>query len=589
MQASKKLINGVDTCVDEMLEGVVAALPGLCLHRGKRVVLVDEWMNRGSKAGIISGGGSGHEPFSSGYVGKGMLTASVVGSVFASPPASTVLHAIRKVCQGTTGGALLVVPNYTGDVLNCGVAMEQAKNEGLRVVSSLVAEDCALLSEDGSIPAEYLAGRRGMCGLLFVFKITGAMAELGKSLDEIHATAVLVNSCMANLGVCLQACSLPGSGPLFEVEPDEMELGLGVHGEAGREKLKLRSASETVKIMLKTLTSALKLVSGDEVAVLINNLGATSQLEQWIVAYEVQAQLSAAGICVQRLYAGLFMTSLDMAGVQVCVLRLRDHEAEWLQYLDADTDASGWPGCPLSRHPRGPAAAWSPEQDHPAPATNRGPTLTESDAEILKQCLKKASQAVVASEQRLNELDSGCGDGDCGTTLRLFTEGILNELDALELARPASLLVKLSAVAEATMGGTSGAIYSLMLTTASSALEQEARAGAHEWARAWAAGLAGVMRYSTARLGDRTMLDALLPACSEFEKHPKESFARAVEALQKAVKAAQDGCNKTKHMIARAGRASYVSAEHIRDVDAGAFAVTVWLQAIYQVLANTAR
>ncbi|CAG2053598.1 unnamed protein product [Timema podura] len=250
MSTGKKLINTVDTCVADMLSGITLALPGLSLHTSKRVILVNRWANRGDSVGLISGGGSGHEPFCAviklrtifgggptGYVGGGMLTAAVAGSVFASPPSSSVLHAIRKVGQGTTAGTLVIIANYTGDILNFGLAVEWAKNEGLKVESMVVGEDCALLSQDGTTNSS--TGRRGMCGLLFVYKITGAMSEEGKSLREIKATAIEVNNSMATIGVSLSACSLPGSGPLFQVAADEMELGLGVHGEAGKQKLKV--------------------------------------------------------------------------------------------------------------------------------------------------------------------------------------------------------------------------------------------------------------------------------------------------------------------------------------------------------------
>nr|CAD7569435.1 unnamed protein product [Timema californicum] len=381
------------------------------------------------------------------------------------------------------------------------------------------------------------------------------------------------------------------SGPLFQVAADEMELGLGVHGEAGKQKLKLCTAAETVRLMLEALVAALGLVSGDKVAVLINNLGATSQLEQWIIAKEVHKQFGSIGVSVVRLYPGLLMTSLDMAGVQVSVLKLRGHEEDWLGYLDATTEAPAWPGGPLSIPSPDTPSDSQAEADTLSLADSRiqerGPVISQSGSAVLTQCLKAIARALIDSEQRLNELDSGCGDGDCGTTLRLFAEGVLSRLDSLCVSHPATLFLQLAAVSESVMGGTSGAIYSLLLTTASSSLDGLEEVGAETWGKAWRCGIQGIMRYSTARLGDRTMLDALIPACTEFEVRTKTNTNQVLAAVDAAAQAAINGCDKTKDMQARAGRASYVSSSHWTNVDAGAYAVAVWLEALSKVLTRT--
>ncbi|CAG2053599.1 unnamed protein product [Timema podura] len=350
-------------------------------------------------------------------------------------------------------------------------------------------------------------------------------------------------------------------------------------------------AAETVRLMLEALVSALGLVSGDKVAVLINNLGATSQLEQWIIAKEVHKQFGSIGVSVVRTYPGLLMTSLDMAGVQVSVLKLRGHEEDWLGYLDAATEAPAWPGGPLSVPSLDTSSDSQAEADTLSLADSRiqerGPAISQGGSAVLTQCLKAIALALIESEQRLNELDSGCGDGDCGTTLRLFAEGVLSRLDSLCVSHPATLFLQLAAVSESVMGGTSGAIYSLLLTTASSSLEGLEEIGAEIWGKAWRCGIQGIMRYSTARLGDRTMLDALIPACAEFEVRTKANTTQVLAAVDAAAKAARNGCDKTKDMQARAGRASYVSSSHWTNVDAGAYAVAVWLEALSGVLTRT--
>ncbi|XP_069695293.1 triokinase/FMN cyclase-like isoform X2 [Periplaneta americana] len=448
--------------------------------------------------------------------------------------------------------------------------------KAMKVGSIVLGEDCALMGQESSV------GRRGMCGMAFIFKIAGAMSEEGRSFDEIVDTVNAILQNLATFGVCLSACSLPGSGPLFKVGKDEMELGLGVHGEAGIKRVKMCTAEETVKIMLDAIIKTLKLKSSDDVAVFLNNLGGTSKLEQWVVAGEVHKQLTAHGIVVQRLYAGCIMTSLEMNGVQISILKL--HKGNWLKYLDAETKACGWPGSPLSVPPT--AVKDSPLSEQPKEEMKlQGPVLSSEGCKILERCLRAASEALISNENRLNELDSACGDGDTGTTLRRMGDGIINHLSKLAVTHPSTLMKQLSSVAEKTMGGTSGALYSLLLTMAGMALESESTGvTVKSWTQAWRASINGTLRYSQAKPGDRSMFDALLPACDAFESHKPITWAQGIKALESAVKAAQEGCEKTRDMKPRVGRACYVDTSYITDVDAGAYGVTVWLKAVFNEL-----
>ncbi|XP_033606442.1 triokinase/FMN cyclase isoform X2 [Cryptotermes secundus] len=540
---SKKLINLPENCVDEMLDGVVKAHPGLSLHANYRVILTKQWADTKKKVALLSGGGSGHEPFAA-------------------------------------AGTLVFIPNYTGDCLNFGLAVEWAKSEGLKVESIVLGEDCALLGQDSSV------GRRGMCGMVFIFKIAGAMVEEGKSLTDIAQTVRMVLRVLASYGVSLSACSLPGSGPLFKIGTDEMELGLGVHGEAGIKRVKIRTATETVKIILEAIIGTLKLKSGDEVVVLINNLGGTSQLEQWLVTGEVHKQFTTLGIAVLRIYAACIMTSLEMAGIQVSALKISGaHKEDWLNYLDAETKACAWCGSPMSIPPEEPLKDTPPPENHPEEHKLEGPTINAAGSEILRRCLEAVALSVISNEGHLNELDSACGDGDTGTTLRRMADGILLQLGTLPVSHPSTLLKQLSSIAEMTMGGTSGALYSLMLTMTGTALGAKVKAvTARTWAVAWIAGTAGTLRYSQAKLGDRSMFDALLPACMKFESYKPSTVEEGLRALEAAVVAAEEGCEKTRYMKARVGRATYVDATHVTDVDAGAYGVTVWLKAVFNEL-----
>jgi len=284
---TKKLINNPRDVVNEALEGIVAANPGLNVLKGHSVIIREdvEELRKEGKVTLISGGGSGHEPAHAGFVGKGMLTAAVAGAVFTSPPTKSILAAIRAVGKGNDAGTLLIVKNYTGDRLNFGFAAERAKAEGMKVEMVVVGEDCALTSKDKT------AGRRGLCGTILIHKIAGALAEEGKSLEEILQVVKTAASTMGTIGVSLGPCSVPGSLPSFVLGSDEMELGLGIHGEPGVKRVKMDQADQVVQTMVNHMCDIqsgaahkLNLKSGDSVALVVNNLGGTSVLELNIVA-----------------------------------------------------------------------------------------------------------------------------------------------------------------------------------------------------------------------------------------------------------------------------------------------------------------
>lgn len=565
MGIGKKIINLPETCVDDMLRGIKQTFPGLIVDIDSRIIMV----NKGKQVncvGLISGGGSGHEPFCGGYVGEGMLTAAVAGSVFASPPPAHILTAIKNVAANCTDGVLVMIMNYTGDVLNFGLAVEMARNLGHNVKSVIISDDCAKLQSGNR-------SKRGMSGSLFTFKITGAMAEKGHSLEEIISACGEVSRNLATYGVCTTPCSLPGAGPLFSVAEDELELGVGMHGEAGTAKIKMCAASEIVDILLTEIASAISLKRSDKVCVLINNLGGSSQLEQFVVAGEVQKQLVGRNINVERMYVGHFMTSLEMCGIQICILRIPE-KSNWLEYIDAPVNTIAWPAKPLS-FPVSESHSVLHKEEKSVQLT--GHKFTDKEAIVMKRCLLAAAKSLRANEEKLNVLDSGCGDGDCGSTLRRLGDAIVDNIERLPLYHPVTCLIKLAHFAEQVMGGTSGAVYSLMFVGAS--------VNAPNWAAAWQSGLDMVMKYSSAQLGHRTMLDALIPACDAFKKI-QSNGGTWEEALEYALKEAEKGCENTKNLKPLSGRAVYVEAANLKDIDAGACGVVVWLKAIANELKN---
>ncbi|CAH0714657.1 unnamed protein product, partial [Brenthis ino] len=567
---TKKVINSPETCVDDNLRGVVALYPKLHLHPKHRVVTYRRKDDSGRVA-ILGGGGSGHEPFAAGLIGPGMLDGAVAGGVFASPPTGNILYAIAQLYKYNSGGVLVLLGNYTGDRLNFGKAFEKAKVAGIKVEGFIVGEDVA--------SSHNKTGGRSMVGEVFLYKLCGAMAARGYDLYAIRDMAAEVNNNMATLGVSLSACSLPGQPPLFDTAWDEMELGTGVHGEAGIHKLKLGSARDTVALILDKIVAHLKLQAGNRVAAMINNLGGTSLMEMNIIAAEIKDYLNQKQIIMERLFSGHLKTSLEMHGFQICLLHLNKENGDlWLDLIDAPTEAVGWTGGVMSV--RGDDDGQDGDDDTLLQEDEKkavtGPSLSPKEQELLRGCLRAAAGALREAEPLLNALDSGCGDGDCGITLRNFADAVILYLERAPTERPSSVLWALSEAAETDMGGTSGGVYGLGLAAAAQAMATATVNDRAAWSEAARAALAAVGKYGGAEPGDRTMLDTLNAAVVALEDNLQDDLKTL---LAKVDEAADSAAKATVHMEARAGRASYVSRSYLTGEDAGARAAALWLRA----------
>jgi phosphoenolpyruvate---glycerone phosphotransferase subunit DhaK len=319
----KKLINDPFDAVDEALEGFVAAHADIVELTEPRVVVR---RNRGNdKVGLVVGGGSGHEPAFVGYVGAGMADAAACGNIFASPPPNVILGAIHAANHGR--GVLMSYGNYAGDVMNFGLAAQLAMAEGIEVREIHVTDDVASASRDQA------AKRRGIAGDIIVFKCAGAAAEQGLSLTEVERIAAKANGATRSMGVALSACEVPGSGrPTFELPDGEMEIGMGVHGEPGIKRGPLQPADEVARTLVDAIVADIDDRGRGDVALLVNGLGATAYLDQYIVYRGARRALEASGLRVVRSQVGEFITSLEMAGVSVTVTLLDD---ELLTFLDA--------------------------------------------------------------------------------------------------------------------------------------------------------------------------------------------------------------------------------------------------------------
>ena len=325
----KKLINKVENVEIEMIQGIAKAHPDILEQLPGHTILVRK-NKKTDKVALISGGGSGHEPAHGGFVGYGMLDAAVAGAVFTSPTPDQVKAAIDAV--GTPAGVLLVIKNYTGDVMNFEMAGELAEMDGIPVKSVIMNDDVAVKD------SLYTTGRRGVAGTIFIHKIAGAKAEEGASLEEVARVAEKVIANTLTMVMSLTACTVPAAGkPGFEIADDEVEIGMGIHGEPGTHREKLRTADEIADTLLEKILADID-YQGHEVALMINGCGGTPLMELYIVNNHVHDVLESKGIHIYKTFVGNYMTSLEMAGFAISILRL-DDETKALLDAPANTPA----------------------------------------------------------------------------------------------------------------------------------------------------------------------------------------------------------------------------------------------------------
>ena len=328
----KKIINKPSDFVEESIEGLVKSHPEIYSFApdNKRVIARAE--KASNKVGIISGGGSGHLPVFTGYVGKGLLDSCAVGSVFASPSVDQIASAIRNADNGN--GVLCVIGNYGGDVMNFEMACEIVSSEGIKTKTVIVADDIASASN------EEKSKRRGIAGMIFVFKVAGSIAETGASLEKTFNIASSANNNIRTLGVALSPCILPEAGkPTFEIKDDEIEIGMGIHGEPGIKREKLRSADQLSDDLCKRILGDYKLNAEDQVSIMINSLGATPLEELYIISKRVHENFSKLKIKITKSYVGRYATSMEMAGMSITVFKL---DSELKKYLLTPSDCPFW-------------------------------------------------------------------------------------------------------------------------------------------------------------------------------------------------------------------------------------------------------
>ena len=536
-------VNRRDDVVAEAIDGFLAtSRPGdLARLDGfpeVKVVLRADWDR--SKVAVVSGGGSGHEPAHAGFVGRGALTAAVCGDIFASPTVHAVYSAIVAVTGGP--GCLLIVKNYSGDRLNFGLAAERARADGLKVEMLIVADDVAL---------ENHARPRGVAGTLFVHKVAGHHAESGAALETVAAEAARVADAVKTLGIATTGCTLPGQPAPTRLNAGQAEVGLGIHGEPGVERIALPPADGVAALIAERLERALP---PGPVALLINNLGGAPDLEVGVLCRSLLA--TKLGQRAQYVVGPMrMMTALDMKGVSVSALPL---DSALIAALTSDCGAPAWPGANAVQQPRLLAM----------PPARAGAAETPSDDRATRAALIAMCEALIAQEPHLNALDARVGDGDTGTTFAVAGRAVLSAIDTLPLAAHDRLCAAIGRRLSENMGGTSGVLLSIFAAAAGRALG----AGA-SWPAALREGLNQMRFYGGAAPGDRTMLDALTPAVAALERGA---------GLNAAARAARAGAEATASMTsARAGRSSYLAASELEGVvDPGAAAIATAFEAV---------
>lgn len=502
-----------------------------------------------SKVTILSGGGSGHEPAHAGFVGNGMLTGAILGEIFASPSVDAVLAAILHASGDA--GCLLILKNYTGDRLSFGLAAERAKNLGVKVEMIIVGDDI-------SIPGSKQP--RGVAGTLFVHKMAGYYAEQGLSLSEIKTRIDAFKDSICSIGVAYETCRLPGANKPTRVQATA-ELGLGIHGEAGRESFEPISSKDTIRRVVDVLKEHLP-TGKERIAVLVNNLGGTSNLEMSVIVNDLLESEFADNI---ELISGpqTYMTALNMHGFSISMIPLND---EIRTGLTAPTEVKAF--LPFSK-------VGAPKFLPLSPVLS-AVTYKSSENEMVSKLIEGVSKVLLESEDLLNELDAKVGDGDTGSTFAKGAKAIIHELheSGLPLNDAGELFLSISHNLSVAMGGSSGVLLSIFFTAAGNHYAKN-----KDLIAALNSGLEMVSLYGGAKKGDRTMLDAAIPAIESLINNPD---------INQAAIAAELGADATAEILnAKAGRSSYLRSESLVGVkDPGAVAISLIFRKISDVINN---
>ena len=572
----KKIINDPALFVSDTLSGIYYAhADEVTFTDGSKKAMVRKNRKPG-KVAIASGGGSGHLPLFLGYIGEGMLDGCSVGEVFASPGVDDMLSVTKAIDNGA--GVLYIYGNYGGDKMNFTMAAAQAGFEsGIRVLSVLGMDDVAV---------ETPQYRRGIAGIFFVYKCAGAAAEEMMSLDECYRVARKTADSLRTMGVSLSACTLPRVGhPSFEIAEDEMEIGMGIHGEPGIRRGKIMTAEEITDELMARILPELNLVSGDETAVLINGLGATPLEEQYIVAKRVYEILNEKGIRIYHTYVGEHATSMEMAGLSISVLKL-DAELKYLlscpanalmfKQFQLDTDKSYAPP-DLSETPRVQEPYENPE---PIKHTDKS-VLTGEDFIRFFRAMKKMTDR---EKDELIRLDSVAGDGDLGLSMSDGFSSVANYLEGKNFNDIGELFYRAGKDMQVSAASSLGTLLAFGFMGVGKELKGKTEIRYQDLAAALSAFEESVESLGGAKPGDKTFLDGFAPAVEVLSKAASDQEAKAL--LWQAAEAARKGSDSTTNMLAKFGRIAFKGEESRTILDPGSVFASLMIRTLAETLGS---
>ena len=569
----KKLINDPTTVVREMCAGIVLSHPELEMNVKYKVIHKKE-LNKG-KVTLISGGGSGHEPAHAGFVGKGMLDAAVCGDVFASPSQIQVYKAIQQTASDA--GTLLIIKNYSGDIMNFRNAAFLAQEDGINVDYVKVDDDIAVKD------SLYTVGRRGVAGTVFVHKIAGAAAEAGKTLAEVKEIAEKAAASVKSIGFAFTSCTVPAKGtPTFELGEDEMEYGVGIHGEPGIRREPIAQAGKLAARMVDSLCQ--ELGESKRVAVLVNGFGATPLMELYLFNHQVAQELSKRGVTVARAFVGNYMTSIDMAGASLSLLKL-DEELEELLNAHSDAPAFKVSGpVPAAAMPNIAPPAQAGEANYgietPADYAKVSGNLTLQNMMYMVDAM---CESAIRNEVPFCELDSHAGDGDFGMSIAKGFRQLKQEWKSVVSGHDLDISSFLNACSLIIMehcGGASGPIWGSAFRAAARSAKGKATLSVDDFAQLMQAAVSGIQATGErsfgrgAVVGDKTLIDALVPCADSWTKQAAEG-ASLKASFDAGAAAAMEGAKSTEKIAARMGRAGTVGERSIGYADAGAYGLAV--------------
>ena len=575
----KKLLNELENIVCEMGAGIALVNTEVIFDNRYKYIRKRE-INK-NKVSLVSGGGSGHEPAHAGYIGKGILDAAVCGDVFASPSQVQVYEAIKN--SAGSNGSLLIIKNYSGDIMNFQNAAFMAGMDGLEVDYIKVCDDIAV--EDSL----YTVGRRGVAGTVFVHKIAGAAAERGDNLSEVKRLAQKAADNVRSLGFAFSPCTVPAKGsPTFTLAEDEMEFGIGIHGEPGIHREKIAGAKELAKRMIPAILKDLQLSRNGEAAVLVNGFGSTPLMELYILAYCAMGELTAAGIKTYRIFAGNYMTSLEMSGASLTLLKLDD---ELKTLLDAPCDAPAFmnngaavPPEFLAAVPQKQKSEASYSQASYKVQTNPSYAQIGASGITLQNMIylvDKMSEVIIENEVPFCELDAHGGDGDFGMSIAKGFRRLKEEWETISQSKNIEeFLDACSKIIMEYCGGASGPLWGFAFKYAAIAAAGKQALSVTDFAALMQAAVNGVQETGKrsfgrgAVIGDKTLADALIPCAEAWIKAAAAGQAFPA-AFSEAARAAVAGAESTKNIVARMGRSENAGERTLGHPDAGAHALGV--------------